>query len=113
MIAGEKFFAGIYDNGEQLSLVMTKLAIKLSTVSTVPVPVPVPQQCVISIEQCVRECEAVPKFGRGFRSEGGEVWEGAVISCIKQQEIKKYFRVQVMMTYLSWSFACLAESRTF
>jgi hypothetical protein len=47
------------------------------------VPVPVPQQCVISIERCVREFEAVPKFGRGFRSEGGEVGEGAVISCIK------------------------------
>jgi hypothetical protein len=38
---------------------------------------PVPQHCVI------RECVGVPKFGRGFRSEGGEVGEGAVISCKK------------------------------
>jgi hypothetical protein len=46
--------------------------------SSIPaVPGPVPQHCVI------RECAGVPKFGRGFRSEGGEVWEGAVISCIK------------------------------
>jgi hypothetical protein len=51
-----------------------------SSFPVVPVPVPVPQQCVISIERCVREREAVPKFGRGFRSEGGEVGEGAVIS---------------------------------
>jgi hypothetical protein len=63
------------------------------------VPVPVPQQCVISIERCVRECESVPKFGRGFRSEGGEVWEGAVISCIKTTRDKKKLFYSTMMAY--------------